>query len=383
MPNDRTVICGDALMLIPKLANRSVALALFSPPYAMQRKRQYGGVAEQDYPAWMTAIMSALRPKLTGDGSVLMVIRSHVRDGVVSDYVLRTRLALREDGWKECEELVWWKPDAPPLGSKDRPRRTWEQILWFSKSAHPFIDLKANGSFSDRIGFVGSSHYTEDGAVAAGRSLRMANGYARSSDHFIANVGGNENGLPHPAMFPPILCEKLIRAFSRKGDLVLDPFCGSGSTLLAAQRTGRKSVGFDIKREYVEIAAKRLNTAFTEHISVINPGQTVRLRTDFPDTPKSRRIYLKSRNLNVSDAAVFEYILLQTVNSAGQKAAAELSHNEIAAATQLSRSTVIRSVKRLTDAKLIETTKDAEWHRGIANRIAVGCSLLLPIEVLL
>ena len=124
------------------------------------------------------------------------------------------------------------------------------------------------------------------------------------------------------------------------------------------------------------------NTAFTEHITVINPGQPVRLRTDFPDNPKSRRLYFRGRSRNGSDAAVFEFILSQTVNSAGQRAAAELSHNQIAAATQLSRSTVIRSVKRLADLNLIETLKNAEWHRGIANRIAVGSSLLVPIEAL-
>src|ERR1039457_4275411 len=96
----------------------------------------------------MVAVMAALRPKLTGDGSVLIVIRSHVRDGVVSDYVLKTRLALRNDGWKECEELIWLKPNAPPLGSDYRPRRTWEHILWFSKTPKPYIDLRANGSYS-------------------------------------------------------------------------------------------------------------------------------------------------------------------------------------------------------------------------------------------
>jgi len=134
-----------------------------------------------------------------------------------SDTVLRTRLALREDGWKECEELIWWKPDAPPLGSKQRPRRTWEQILWFSQSARPFINLRANGFYSERIGFVGSSRYAEDGVVAVGRSSRVENGHARTTDHFIANVGANEKDVIHPAMFPATLCEQLILTFSKTG----------------------------------------------------------------------------------------------------------------------------------------------------------------------
>jgi len=196
------IVCGDALLLIPTLPDRSVQLVLTSPPYAMERRRQYGGVPEKEYPAWMVAVMAALRPKLTGNGSVLLVIRSHVRDGVVSDYVLRTRLALSEDDWCECEELIWLKPDAPPPGSKQQPRRTWENILWFSKTPKPYIDLQAAGTLSDRIGFVGSSRYAEDREIAAGRSLRVESGHARTPDDFVANVGDNENGVMHPAMFP-------------------------------------------------------------------------------------------------------------------------------------------------------------------------------------
>ena len=70
--------------------------------------------------------MQQIWDKLADDGSVLIVICPHVKKGVLSDYVLRTRLALREDGWTECEELVWVKPDAPPLGSLHRSRRTAE-----------------------------------------------------------------------------------------------------------------------------------------------------------------------------------------------------------------------------------------------------------------
>lgn len=70
------------------------------------------------------------------------------------------------------------------------------------KRRSPYIDLRAAGTFSDRIGFVGSSRYAEDREIAAGRSLTVENGTARTPDHFVANVGGNENGVMHSAMFP-------------------------------------------------------------------------------------------------------------------------------------------------------------------------------------
>ena len=157
-----------------------------------------------------------------------------------------------------------------------------------------------------------------------------------------------------------ILREDILAELEKElGDLLADaPADLSESTLK------------DIKAESI---------GYAEHVSTIRHCQPVRLRTDFPDTPKSRRIYLKSRNLNASDAAVFEFILSKTMNADGHIAAAELSHNQIVAATGISRSTVIRSIKRLADLKLIETVKDAEWHRGRSNRVAIAASWLVPI----
>jgi hypothetical protein len=293
--------------------------------------------------------------------------------------VLRTRLALREDGWKEFQECVWVKRDAPFLGSHDRLRASFEPILCFSKSTVPHINLTANGNYSDRIGLTGAFRFGDNGHFHSKRPSKPKVGQSRGTDVFSANLADNGNSIMHPAAYPVSLCEQLILQFSREGDAVLDPFCGSGSTLVAAQRCGRRWIGFDSKREYVEIAAGRLNVAAREHTAVIAPGQPVRLRTDFPGTKQSRRIYLKTRNLNPSDAAVFEFVLSKTVDADGHNAAAELSHNQIATATKLSRRTVIRSVERLEKATLIETVKHEEWHRGNANRVAVASSLLVPL----
>jgi len=106
---------GDCLDLIPTLDDGSVSLVVTSPPYAEQRAGHYAGIPEEDYPDFTVNWMTALAPKMTPDGSVFLVIRPHVRDGELSDYVLRTRLALREAGWHECEELS--------SGTSPTPRR--------------------------------------------------------------------------------------------------------------------------------------------------------------------------------------------------------------------------------------------------------------------
>ncbi len=178
--------------------------------------------------------------------------------------MLRTRLALREAGWNECEELIWLKPDAPPLGSKLRPRRTWESILEFSRSPQPYADLKACGKGSDRLGFNGAIKFAEGGVSEKTawhpcvEFFGNGQGIARIPDVIVANVGGNEPGLDHPAVFPLGLAEQLIKSFSQSGDLVLDPFCGSGQTLMAAKGCGRRYLGIELEEKYVRIALQRL-----------------------------------------------------------------------------------------------------------------------------
>jgi hypothetical protein len=185
------VTCGDCLDLIPRLDNRSVDLVLCSPPYAEQRRSHYKGVSEATYAKWTVRWMGLLREKLTHDGSVLLVIRPHLKKGVLADYVLRTRLALREDGWSENEELIWLKPDAPPLGSTNRPRRTWESILWFSKTANPYCNLTACGRESTRIGFLPSLRFgLGHESIYNGQKVELRTGKARCSDVFVAPVGG-------------------------------------------------------------------------------------------------------------------------------------------------------------------------------------------------
>lgn len=254
------VLHGDCLDLIPGLEDGSVGLVVTSPPYAEQRSGHYEGVPETVYPEFTVSWMETLRPKLRDDGSVLIVIRPHLRHGVLNDYVLRTRLALRESGWNECEELIWYKPDAPPLGSLQRPRRTWESVLWYGRSPQPYCDLKACGRESARLGFEGSLRFGVGGQspLNGGQGAGRSNGVARIGDVLVAPVGENETGMDHPAVFPLALAKRLVETFSMEGDLVIDPFCGSGQTLLAARECGRRYLGIEREERYVRVALGRL-----------------------------------------------------------------------------------------------------------------------------
>ena len=255
---DVVLLQGDCLELMKGIPDGSINLVVTSPPYALQRKNQYGGVNEADYPNWTVEYMRTLRPKLSEGASVFINIRPHLKNGVISDYTLKTRLALREDGWYENEELIWIKPDSPPLGSTKRPRRSWESIHWFSMSKQPYCDTKANGVESDRIGFENGKH--EHGGLShihAGQN-KSKKGISRSRDYIEVGTGKVEKNISHPAMFPVQVPEHLIKMCSEGGGTVLDMFMGSGTTGVACKNLNRKFIGMELDEIYFNIAKERI-----------------------------------------------------------------------------------------------------------------------------
>lgn len=250
---------GDCFELIPQLADDSIAAVITSPPYAQQRN-QYDGIPENEYPERMAELMTAIRPKLKENGSVFIVIRSHLENGRVSDYVSRTILAIRDGGWLQTEELMWYKPDGGPLGAIHRPRRNFEHVLWFSKKEQPYMDLKACGQLSQRIGLQTlNRHQNIDGT-----NIPIA-GIARVTDVITAYAGSVDRGIEHPAVYPADLVRQLILTYAPPRSLILDPFVGSGTTCLVAQSEDYDFIGFDNGKSitgelYAEMANRRLLT---------------------------------------------------------------------------------------------------------------------------
>jgi site-specific DNA-methyltransferase (adenine-specific) len=253
-----SIIHGDLFDQISTLPDASINAVVTSPPYANQRVKQYGGISEEDYPEWTVRWMEALRSKLTADGNIAIVIRPHVDDGILSDYVLRTRLAVRQS-WCEIEELIWTKPTSPPMGHIGRPRRSWESILWFSATNEPFCDTKPDGIAcgTTRIGL--ESKKAIAGKYIHGES-KVTRGVARVRDYVEASVHtvNRDDGNTHPAQYPEKLADWVIRILCPVDGCVFDPFAGSGSTLVAAKKARRNYCGTEIVGEYVDIANKRL-----------------------------------------------------------------------------------------------------------------------------
>jgi site-specific DNA-methyltransferase (adenine-specific) len=247
---------GDCLDLIKLIPDDSIDVVFTSPPYAMQRSEDYQSVSEKDYPRWFGDVMDALWPKLKENGSVVIIIESRVRDGKESSYVNHT-IDVVCDGnparpWNWCQRIIWDKVNAAPVGSSQRAMKTIADVVWFSKSTHPHVDLTACGTPTNRKGNVGSNKHDY------GQSNGHETGIARIKDIIAINAADVDRDVPHTALMPPELARWAIRTFCPPGGTVLDPFAGAGTTLLVARQEKRQFIGIEIEKKYVELIRDRL-----------------------------------------------------------------------------------------------------------------------------
>jgi len=332
------LFCGNCLEVNPTLPDHSVQLCFFSPPYANQRMGYYPSVTESNYPAWMLTVMRAIKSKLTKTGVVGIVIRTHIRHGVESSYVEETRRALRNDGWKLCEEIIWYKSDVFAGGSRGRDRRAWESVLIYSLTNAPYFNTTATGTYSTK---TEKSHNAFNRSIKHWTVTQNRTHKSRMTDVWDVKVGKNEKYNPHSAQFPVALAEIAVRKFTRPGDLVFDPFCGLGATLVAARNLGRAWFGIDITPDFVTKAKKRLQR------NLDPAGLKPELRG-----ATSRRNYLrKVLKLPKSHCRLFDAILHHADYRYDW---IDLSLTDAAKLTALSRMTIIRAMKRLQDGGWID-----------------------------
>jgi DNA modification methylase len=162
-------------------------------------------------------------------------------------------LALQKDGWILRAEIIWQKPNAMPESSRDRPGRDHEKVYLFSKSAKYFYNREAvlePFRSPDYNRARDRSPGGDPGArVSEGRALRT-----------VWSIPSQPYRGAHFATFPLALAERCILLGSKPGDLVLDPFTGSGTTAAAAIANRRRFLGFEINPDYVELAMQRVGT---------------------------------------------------------------------------------------------------------------------------
>lgn len=301
--------CGDAIELLGQLEDRSVNLVLTSPPFALQRQKEYGNKEQHEYVEWLSEFAKLVKDKLRDDGSFVLDLGGAYQKGVPvrSLYNFRVLLHFCDDlGFHLAEEFYWYNPSKLPspiewvnkrkLRVKDSVNTVW----WFSKTEFP----KANVSnvlteYSDRMKKllnnpekyytakkrpsghdIGTSFGKDNGGAIPSNLIQVPN--SESNGQYLAGCKAlGVNG--HPARFPTKLPEFFIRFLTEPGDLVLDIFGGSNTTGSVAEAQGLRWLSFELNREYVAASAFRFlpknisEKEMTKIYNAIVEGQAVDL----------------------------------------------------------------------------------------------------------
>ena len=174
----------------------------------------------------------------------------------------RLAIALQDDGWYLRSDIIWHKPNPMPESVTDRPTSAHEHIFLLTRSRRYYYDADAIGERSVTVG--DTRHLRTDNTQEFGRGgddSRMRTGNPTGEFRNARNVWSIAT-MPykeaHFATFPPELPRRCILAGSREGDTVLDPFLGSGTTLLVADRLGREGIGIELNPTYAAMARRRI-----------------------------------------------------------------------------------------------------------------------------
>lgn len=311
METDR-VLNGDALTILKTMPDESVNCCVTSPPYYALRDYGVDGQIGREetpslYVARLTEIFREVRRVLTHDGTFwlniadtyagkgnqgtalnpkypngrtgqIVALNSKAEGCKAKDMIgipWLLAFSLRDDGWYLRSDIIWMKANPMPESAKDRPSRCYEHIFLLTKSKKYFYDADAIAEpvaeTTIRRIKGGRSTKSKHGEPIPGQSAvqkinlpREAGAYTDADIPLFRNKRDvwQINTYPyhggHFAAFPPKLAETCILAGCSAGDIVLDPFIGSGTTGVAAKQLGRHYIGIELNPNYCTLAKKRI-----------------------------------------------------------------------------------------------------------------------------
>jgi site-specific DNA-methyltransferase (adenine-specific)/site-specific DNA-methyltransferase (cytosine-N4-specific) len=266
MKDFKNLYLGDAAEVLKDFDDNSVDLIFTSPPYADSRKNTYGGIHPNEYVNWFLPISEQLFRVLKPTGTFVLNIKEKVVNGERHTYVIELILKMREQGWLWTEEFIWHKKNSYPGKWPNRFRDSWERLLQFNKSKkfnmyQEEVMVPIGEWAKSRLKTLNNNdkvRYNSKSGSNFGKNisnwLKRNYVYPTNVLHLATECGNKK----HSAAFPDELPEWFIKLFTKEGDIVLDPFMGSGTTVIVANKMGRLGVGIEIKEEYFNIAKESL-----------------------------------------------------------------------------------------------------------------------------
>ena len=257
---------GDCLDVLQRYPDQCIDLIVTSPPYADQRATTYGGIKPDEYVDWFLPRAAQFLRVLKPSGSFVLNIKEKAVNGERHTYVLELIIALRKQGWLWTEEYIWHKKNCYPGKWPNRFRDAWERCLHFTRERQFKMNQDAvrvpMGDWAQtRLKSLGKNDVVRyDSQVGNAFAKNIANWQGRGMAYptnvlHLATECGNKQ---HSAAFPLALPQWFIKLFTDEGDVVLDPFAGSGTALQAAIDLERKAIGIDISGDFVEMCREIL-----------------------------------------------------------------------------------------------------------------------------
>ena len=264
------ILQGDSAEVLKTLPDNSIDLIVTSPPYADQRKSTYGGISPDKYVEWFLPISEQLLRVLKPSGTFVLNIKEKVVDGERSTYVMELILAMRKQGWLWTEEFIWHKKNSYPGKWPNRFRDAWERLLQFNKSKkfamyQEEVMVPMGDWAKSRLKNLSDTDKRRDNSkVGSGFGKNISNWIDREKAYptNVLHLATECNNKKHSAAFPEELPEWFIKLFTKEGDMVLDPFAGSGTTLFVAERMGRSAIGIEIMEDYYKMIKNQLEEPY-------------------------------------------------------------------------------------------------------------------------
>lgn len=288
------VMCGDstnATDVAQLMAGKLASLCFTSPPYAQQRDYASGGIGDWD--KLMQGVFSVL--PVSHQAQVLVNLGMVHRSGEWVPYWDGWIDWMRAAGWRRFGWYVWDQGFGLPGDWSGRFAPSHEFVFHFdrpegeSEASHSFVfhmnktavapnkthDKKPENIKTRRAGE--STMRGKDGKLKAFSSPQASAQRKRipaSVVRVTRQVGKVGPGLDHPAVFPVDLPGEFINAYTQPGDLVFEPFCGSGTQLIAAQKNGRSCCAMEIAALYADVAVRRWQNFTGQKATLENDGRT-------------------------------------------------------------------------------------------------------------
>ena len=255
---------GNSLQLLADMEPETVQTVITSPPY--WGLRDYGHPEQlgmeptpAEYVARMVELFREVRRVLKPDGTLWLNLGDSYSDKQLQGIPWRVALALQADGWWLRSDIIWHKPNPMPSSVTDRPTTSHEYLFLLTRSARYYYDagaIKEPAKLSNRTdgpnrqidGIAAHrAHYGHCGTPPDGRNKRS-----------VWKIATQPFSGAHFAVMPPKLVEPCIKAGSRPGDLVLDPFSGAATVGVVARRLQRSYIGLELNPEFCEMGRRRI-----------------------------------------------------------------------------------------------------------------------------